>query len=162
MKKIPISIFGIFVTMAVYAQISDAEAEAVANLLAVQKKEAMAKLVSVPEKDSAAFWKIYNEYQKKNVSMAKSRIKLYEQTANAYNNLSPAIADSLAKKYFAIRMNQEQELEAYYKKIKAATNSVVAFQFYQAEVYMLTQIRAQIMQQIPTYGQVQLATKKKE
>jgi len=162
MKKISISLFGLFVAMAVYAQISDAEAEAVANLLAVQKKEAMAKLVSISGKDSAAFWKIYDEYQKKNVAMGKSRIKLYEQTANAYNNLSPAIADSLAKKYFANRMNQEQELEEYYKKIKAATNPVVAFQFYQAEVYMLTQIRAQIMQQIPTYGQVQLATKKKE
>jgi len=43
----------------------------------------------------------------------------------------------------------------------AATNSVVALEFYQAEVYLLTQIRAQIMQQIPTYGQLVAASKKK-
>ena len=43
-------------------------------------------------------------------------------------------------------------LEVYYRKIKNATNSVTAFEFYQAEIYLLTQIRANIMQQIPTYG----------
>ena len=42
----------------------------------------------------------------------------------------------------------------------AATNPVLAFQFYQAEVYLLTQIRATIMQQIPTYGQLVNAAKK--
>jgi hypothetical protein len=57
-------------------------------------------------------------------------------------------------------MGQEKTLEEYYKKIKAATNSVVAFEFYQAEVYILTQLRASIMQQIPTYGQFQAAVKK--
>jgi hypothetical protein len=56
-------------------------------------------------------------------------------------------------------MDQEKMLETYYQKIKAATNATVAFEFYQAEVYLLTQIRAQIMSQIPTYGQLQQAAK---
>jgi len=51
-------------------------------------------------------------------------------------------------------------LESYYKKFKAATNSVAAFQFYQAETYLLTQIRANIMSQIPTYGELQKIFKK--
>ena len=142
------------------AQTSDAEAEAIVNLLGVQKREAIAKLVSVTGKDSVAFWKIYDDYHKKNLAVAKSRMKLYEQTANAYGNMTPATADSLAKKYFENRFNQEKSLEEYYKKIKTATNSVVAFEFYQAEVYLLTQIRASIMQQIPTYGQFQASLKK--
>jgi hypothetical protein len=37
---------------------------------------------------------------------------------------------------------------------------MIAFEFYQAEVYLLTQIRAHIMQQIPTYGQFQAAINK--
>ena len=112
-----------------------------------------------PTKGSLKGW--YNEYQQKNLTMAKERIKLYEQTAYAYGNMTPAVADSLAKKYFDNRMSQEKSLEEYYKKIKAATNATLAFEFYQAEVYLLTQIRASIMQQIPTYGQVQIAAKKK-
>jgi hypothetical protein len=144
----------------VLAQTSDAEADAIVNLLGVQKREAIAKLVPVTGKDSVAFWKIYDEYQQINKATAKSRIGLYERTAQAYRNMTPAIADSLSMKYFANRMEQEKTLEVYYGKIKAATNAVIAFEYYQAEVYLLTQIRAQIMQQIPTYGQFQAAIKK--
>ncbi len=142
------------------AQTSDAEADAIVNLLGVQKKEAVSKLVPVSGKDSAAFWKIYDEFQQLNKATAKTRIGLYERTANAYGNMNAAIADSLAVKYFANRMDQEKTLEVYYNKIKAATNAVTAFEFYQAEVYLLTMIRAQIMQQVPTYGQIHAASKK--
>ena len=144
-----------------FAQTSDAEAEAIINLLGVQKKEAISKLVNVSGKDSIAFWKIYDEYQQTNKETAKSRIKLYERTAQSYSNMTPAVADSLATKYFVNRSEQEKTLENYYKKIKAATNAVTAFEFYQAEIYMITQIRASIMQQIPTYGQLQNSAQKK-
>jgi hypothetical protein len=147
-------------TQTSYSGTSDEEADAIVNLLGVQKKQAIAELVYVSPKDSAAFWKIYNEYQQQNNKVAKERLQLYEQTAHAYSNMTPAVADSLANKYFENRFNQEKSLKEYYNKIKAATNSVVAFQFYQAEVYLLTILRAQIMQQIPTYGQLMNASKK--
>ena len=143
-----------------YSQISDQEAEAVINLLGVQKREAIAKLVPVSGKDSVAFWKIYDQYQEENKKVAKSRLGLYEATAHAYGNMTPHIADSLSNQYFTNRIDQEKSLQEYYNKIKAATNSVVAFEFYQAEIYILTQLRAHIMQQIPTYGQLVAASKK--
>lgn len=144
-----------------FAQTSDAEAEAMINLLGIQKKEAIAQLVSVSGKDSVAFWKIYDEYQRVNNKTAVARLKLYERTAISYSNMSPTRADSLAKVYFVNRIEQEKTLESYYNKVKTATNAVVAFEFYQAEVYLLTQLRAQIMMQIPTYGQLRLMAKKK-
>jgi hypothetical protein len=144
-----------------YGQTSDAEAEAIVNLLGVQKREAVAKLVYVEPKDSVAFWKIYDEYDKLNRGTAKTRISLYENTARSYSNMTPAVADSLANQYFSNRMGQEKMLQDYYKKIKAATNAVTAFQFYQSEVYILTQLRASIMQQIPTYGELMNAAKNK-
>jgi hypothetical protein len=144
----------------VHSQTSDAEAEAIINLLGVQKKEAVSKLVPVSGQDSVAFWKIYDEYQAKNSGTAKARLQLYERTANAYNHMTPAVADSLASQYFTNRFEQEKSLEQYYKKIKTATNPIIAFEFYQAELYLLTQVRAHIMQQIPTYGQLLNAAKK--
>src|SRR6478609_4030076 len=153
MKTVWITLFSMFIISATYAQTSDAEADAIINLLGVQKREAVSMLVSVSSKDSVAFWKIYDEYAQANKATAKSRIKLYEKTAIAYSDMTPARADSLATKYFLNRQEQEKSLETYYKKVKAATNPIVAFEFYQAETYLLTQIRAQIMQQIPTYGQ---------
>ena len=147
-------------TFAANSQTSDAEAEAIINLLGVQKREAVAKLVPVSGKDSIAFWNIYTDYEKENKKTALSRLALYERTAQAYSNMTAAVADSLAVNYFSNRFSQEKTLEEYYKKIKTATNAVIAFEFYQAEVYMLTQLRAGIMQQIPTYGQIQLSRKK--
>ena len=161
MKKLSLAIVCIAVTFTTYAQTSDAEADAMINLLGVQKREAMAKMVPVNGKDSVAFWKVYDEYLKKNKEVAKARIKLYEQTARAYGDMNGAAADSLARKYFQNRMNQEKSLEEYFNKVKAVTNPVIAFQFYQAEVYLLTMVRASIMQQIPTYGEVQIAAKKR-
>jgi len=149
-----------FLIITAFSQTSDAEALAMANLLGVQKREIVAKLVPVTGKDSVAFWKIYDEYQEKNQATSKERIQLYEQTANSYATMSPQLADSFAKRQFAVRRHQEQSLEDYYKKIKDATNPVVAFEFYQAEIYLLTQIRATIMQQIPTYGEFQSMIKK--
>ena len=160
MKKLFLSILCYGAAFAVHAQTSDAEAEAMINLLGVQKKEAVAKLVSVTGKDSVTFWKIYDEYLAKNKEVAKARMRLYEQTAHSYGNMTPKIADSLAGKYFHNRQVQEKSLEEYYNKVKSATNPVIAFEFYQAEVYLLTMVRASIMQQIPTYGQMQLAKKK--
>jgi len=161
-KVILVSILLMPITFSVYAQTSDAEAEAMANLLGVQKKEIIMKLVPVSGKDSVTFWKLYGEYQQKNNAMAKGRIQLYEKTALSYNNMTPALADSFAQKYFINRTQQETTLEEYYKKIKSSTNAIVAFEFYQAEVYLLTQVRAVIMQQIPTYGEFHNAVKKKE
>ena len=143
-----------------FAQTSDAEAEAMINLLGVQKKEAIAQLVKVSGKDSVAFWKIYDEYQQANKKNNVGRLKLYEKTALSYNNMTATRADSLANQYFVNRVEQEKMLETYYKKVKTATNAVIAFQFYQAEVYLLTQLRAQIMMQIPTYGQLMNMAKK--
>ena len=155
-------LLAVFACTAAFGQTSDAEAEAIVNLLGIQKKEAMRQLIAVSKKDSVAFWKIYDEYQALNKKEAKNRIQLYERTAMAYANMTPAVADSLATKYFANRMDQEKELEVFYKKIKASTNSILAFQFYQAEIYMLTQIRAQIMNQIPAYGELVMAARQKK
>ena len=138
----------------------DAETDAVLTLLGIQKKEAVAQLVNIEKKDSAAFWKIYNEYLGKNKQNAKERVLLYEKTAQAYSNMNGKTADSLATKFFKQRFEQEKHIEDYYKKMKEAINPVIAFQFYQAEVYLLTMMRAQIYQQIPTYGQLMNATKK--
>ena len=160
MKKTSLTLFCLITILGAFAQTSDAELDATVNLLGVQKKEAVSKLVQVTGKDSVAFWKIYDQYLESNKATAKARIGLYEKTAQAYQNMTPVIADSLAVKYFGMRMDQEKALEVYYGKIKAATNPIIAFEFYQAETYLLTMIRAQIMQQVPTYGQLQFATKK--
>ena len=101
-----------------YAQTSDAEADAIINLLGVQKREAVSKLVPVSGKDPVAFWKIYDEYLTENKKTAKARVKLYEYTADAYSNLTPAIADSLASRYFRILWNRKKPWRRITKELR--------------------------------------------
>lgn len=161
-KIILLAVFTICAFTQVQGQTSDEEADAIVNLLGVQKKEVIAKLVPVTGKDSINFWKLYDEYLVSNKTAAKSRIKLYEKTANSYSNMTNEAAESLAKDFFKSRMEQEKSLETYYNKIKNATNATIAFEFYQAEVYILTQIRSSIMQQIPTYSEIKAMSKQKK
>src|SRR5258706_16159578 len=110
MKTLWMTLFCTCAVSLAQAQTSNAEADAMANLLGVQKREAVAQLVPVKGNDSVAFWKIYDEYEQLNKATIKSRIKLYEKTAFAYSMMSPALADSLAVKYFANRSDQEKTL----------------------------------------------------
>lgn len=144
-----------------FSQILDSEVEYVVDLLGIQKKETVSQLVNVPANDSLSFWKIYDEYQEKNRAVTVNRLNLYEAIAKSYSNMTPKLADSLTTVYSKNREEQEKNLKRYSAKIKQATNSIVAFQFYQTEVYLLTLFRAQIMKQIPTYGELLLRPKKK-
>jgi len=161
MKKTIILAAGIFFSLnSLIAQSNSEDIDIVQAAWGKNKKELVSQYMQVPAKDSIAFWKLYDEYTAETKKNAKQRVKLYERTAEAYSNMTATTADSLAGNFFKQRAEQEKLIEAYYKKIKTATSPIVAFQFYQGEVYLLTQLRSQIMQQIPTYGQLLNAIKK--
>ena len=119
------------------AQTSDAEAEAVIHLLGVQKKEAIAKLVPVFGRDSAAFWKIYDEYHRGNLATARDRLNLYEGTAIVLpadeRRGSPTRWRSCIS---PTGWNRKKTWRSITTRSRSATNAVVAFEFYQAEVYL--------------------------
>lgn len=136
------------------------ELDAIVTLLGMEKKQAINELVSITSKDSVNFWKVYSTFEEEQKKFRKKRILTYEKLVKAYSAMDDKTADQLAKDFFELRMGQEKLLEQYYGKIKAATSSSMAIQFYQAETYFITLARGTIMQQIPTYGQILKATNK--
>lgn len=157
MKSVTNFLAIIFICLAFtgYAQItSNDELDAVVTLLGVQKREAVKELVNIPKKDSANFWKVYVAFEDEQKKFRKQRIQVYDQLVNSYNTMDEKAADKFAKEFFELRAGQEKLLSQYYEKMKTATSSLVAIQFYQAETYILTLARTNLMQQIPTYGQV--------
>jgi len=116
-------------------------------------------LVNITPKDSVNFWKVYSAFEQDMKKYRKERIQSFEKFAKAYSNMDDKTADEIAKVLFSVRSGQEKLFEEYYGKMKAATNASLAIQFYQAEIYYLTLARANIMQQLPAYGQVLKAKK---
>jgi hypothetical protein len=133
---------------------SNDELDAVVTLLGVQKRDLVKELVHITAKDSTNFWKVYAAFEQDQKKLRKERIQAYEKFAKAYDNMDDKTADELAKSFAESRIGQEKLLEQYYSKMKAATSASLAIQFYQAETYYLTLARANIMQQLPSYGQV--------
>jgi hypothetical protein len=133
---------------------SNDELDAIVTLLGAQKRDLVKALVHITPKDSANFWKVYASFEQDQKKLRKERIQSYEKFANSYDKMDDKTADELAKSFAETRIAQEKLLQEYYGKVKTATSATLAIQFYQAETYYLTLARANIMQQLPTYGQV--------
>ena len=162
--KLKIIFLVLFCTCVALSSFSQAatndELDAIVTLLGMEKKQAINELINITTKDSANFWKVYSTFEEEQKKFRKKRILTYEKLVNSYNAMDDKTADQLAKDFFELRMGQEKLLEQYYGKMKVATSSSMAIQFYQAETYFITLARGTIMQQIPTYGQVLKATNK--
>ena len=156
--KSKISLIALICTSIAFSSFSQAptndELDAIVTLLGMEKKQAINELVNITAKDSASFWKVYNAFESEQKQFRKKRIQTYEKLVKSYEAMDDKTADELAKDFFELRIGQEKILEQYYGKMKLATSSILAIQFYQAETYYLTLARATIMQQLPTYGQV--------
>ena len=156
--KLKIALLTLFFASTVGAAFSQArtndELDAIVTLLGMDKKKAVAQLVKVAPKDSVAFWNVYQAFEDEQRKFRKQRITITENAVKAYDNMDPKTADGIVKEVVEFRIAQEKLLEQYYGKMKAATNPVLAFQFYQAEIYLITLARVSIMEQIPTYGEL--------
>lgn len=155
LKFVLVTAFLLSLSLSSFSQAaSNDELDAIVTLLGAQKRDLVKELVNITPKDSASFWKVYSAFEQDMKKFRKERIQNYEKFASAYNKMDDKTADELAKSFFETRSVQEKLFQQYYDKVKAATSASLAIQFYQAETYYLTLARANIMQQLPTYGQV--------
>ena len=58
-------------------------------------------------------------------------------------------ADAWTKKVIALQQKTDKLIADYYAKVLKISDGVVATQFYQIENYILTAIRAQVLQAVP-------------
>jgi len=156
MKKITILAFLVFTVAAGYSQSNKEEVDAVQALFGMEKKAVIAELIKMNAKDSAKFWPIYDQYETERKKLGRERMKLLDQIADAYQHMTPAKADAVTQKTISLGAQTDKLLATYYTKVKTATNSSVAFEFYQAEMYLLTEIRGAIMSKIPLYSEFKL------
>jgi len=131
------------------------ELDAIVTLLGVQKRKVIEELVNIPAEQAANFWKVYAAFEVEQKANRKQRIMNYERFADSYDTMTEEAADQIAAAFFTQRQDQEKLLQKYHGEMKTATNAKLALQFYQAETYLLTLARAHIMEQLPTYGQIQ-------
>jgi len=152
MKKGIISVVVIFFTMGVFAQTSN-EIDLIQAAFGIEKIAIVNNFVKPSPEQKEAFLKVYNEYELKRKKLGETRIKLLNQYANQWENMTNEQADTWMKDVMALSIKQDKLIKTYYNKVKSATNAKVATQFYQIEVYILTTIRYSILESIPFVGE---------
>jgi Spy/CpxP family protein refolding chaperone len=155
MKKIYSIIAALLIsTLVVNAQDSNKEeVEMFQALFGKEKKELVKDLIKLNADQTTKFWPIYDKYEVERKELGKERIDLIKNLADAYGNMNAEKADAVVKQTISLRTKQEKVLNKYYKSMKSTVGPEKAFEFYQFESYLLTEVRSAIMEQIPLYSQ---------
>jgi hypothetical protein len=131
------------------AQSNNEEIDLMQAAFGIEKKAMVSDFVKVDPAQKDAFWKLYDQYEVERKALGQRRIQLLEKYAANYDKLTIEFADSWSKEVLDISKKTDALLVTYFNKIKKATNSVVALQFYQVEGYILSGIRLSILEELP-------------
>jgi hypothetical protein len=131
------------------AQSNKEEMDLMQAAFGIEKKAMVSDFVKVDPAQKDAFWKLYDQYEVERKALGQKRVQLLEKYAANYDKLTIEFADSWSKEVLDISKKTDALLVTYFNKIKKATNSVVALQFYQVEGYILSGIRLSILEDLP-------------
>ena len=145
-------------TTAINAQSTEKEeVDAIQANFGMEKKKLIVELIKMTPEQSAKFWPIYDAYEVERKALGRERVEMIKGLADAYSDMTPVKADAVTMQTMAISNKTDKLMEKYYNSMKKSVGSEVGFEFYQAESYILTTVRASIMEQIPLFGHVKKA-----
>jgi len=149
MKKSFLFIILILSVNALFAQdYSIEEIEVVQNIFGAEKKAIIDENIDLSGVDSEAFWSLYQEYETARKEIGKEKLDLLHKYTTKEGAVTNTQADELMNIAIPLREREDKLILNYTKKIKKATSSLVAVQFYQIEHYISDGIRFSILHNI--------------
>lgn len=153
MKKSLLAIvITIILTGFVNAQSPQEEVDLYQSVFGMEKKAMITDFMGQNTND--AFWSIYDEYESKRKVLGQDRLALLLDYAEVYETINDDDADALVKAMESQKKSLDKLISIYTKKVKKATGSIAAAQFYQFENYLLAAVRMKIMDEIPLIGEL--------
>ena len=150
MKKLFFGIIAIVVTsLSLNAQSNTEEVDLFQSIFGMEKKAMVETIVTVNEASKAEFWNLYDEYETQRKELGKQRITLLNNYANNYNNFTDESLDRFMAEGLKHKTQTDALIVKYYKKIKNASGSLTATQFYHIESLIASEIRSAILENIP-------------
>lgn len=153
MKKLFV-IAALFISTAGFAQSNKEDVDFIQSIYGKEKKAIVAEFIKLEGAQKDAFWKLYDEYEVQRKELGKKRIALLERYANSYMTLSDAETDKLMQDMMALGLANDKLQKTYYGKMKKVSGVKAAAQFLQIEAYLLSAVRATILENIPFIGEL--------
>jgi len=149
MKKYILISAALFLASFVYSQTNKSEVDLIQAAIGITKKDAVKEYVQVSDTQKDVFWQLYDEYETQRKELGKQRIDLLVQYGKEYRSMTNEQADAWMKKVIELQGKTDKLIVSYFKKIKKATDPIVATQFYQIENYILSIVRIKVLNEIP-------------
>ena len=132
MKKLLLITF-LFSLANVFAQDADSYLEVLKSEIKTDKKAIITETMGFTEKESQAFWPIYNEFEHELSKLADKRISNIKDFAANYDSLTNAKAGELLMNSFSFLEDRLSLNKKYYKKFAEALTPTVAAKYMQLE-----------------------------
>jgi len=147
-------IAALFISTVGFAQSAQEEIDLMQSLYGMQKKEIVADFIKLegPQKD--AFWSIYDAYELERKVLGQRRLNLLATYAEFYSSLNDDATDILIKEMNDITITNDKLISKYYGKLKKKAGVKAAAQFVQIESYLLSDMRATVLEEIPFIGEL--------
>ena len=131
------------------AQSAKEEVDYMQSVFGMEKKALVAEFVKPNAAQRDAFWQLYDEYEMARKELGKKRIELLLKYEENFDNLSNELASDLLKQVLALTKKNDKLVASYVKKVAKATDPVVAMQFNQIEMYVMSEIRVALSDGLP-------------
>lgn len=136
------------------AQSNAEEIDFLQSIIGGEKKEVVADFIQLDGASADAFWGLYDAYEVERKALGKDRISLLEKYANEFEGITDAEADNIVMEAQKLAKGNEKLINSYYKKIKKASGSQAAAQFFHLENYFQALTRTSILENIPVIGEL--------
>ncbi|MGB5316720.1 MAG: hypothetical protein WBN56_12025 [Robiginitalea sp.] len=155
MKKLVLSISICLIAFQMgQAQSNAEEIDFLQSIIGGEKKEVVADFIQLDGASKDAFWELYDAYEVERKALGKNRISLLEKYANEFEGISDVETDNIVMEAQKLAKGSDQLINSYYKKIKKASGSKAAAQFYHLENYFQALTRTTILENIPVIGEL--------
>ena len=134
-----------------FAQSTQEEVDMYQAIFGMEKKALT--LAFIENNGDAAFWTLYDEYEVQRKLLGQKRLQILVNYANNYGVMGDVETDQLMKAIKTQKKSLDKLIDKYYEKIKKASGSKPAAQFYQLENYILSATRLEIMHNVPFFHQ---------
>jgi hypothetical protein len=132
-----------------FSQIDTDETQMFQTLFGMQKKEIVSEFVKTDNTNKDQFWKLYEEYESNRKQLGQKKFAALNNYVKNYSKLNEAETDEVMRDVIDLANSQDKLISKYYFKIKKSVGIAVAAQFYQIEWYLQSQIRTNILENIP-------------
>ena len=117
--------------------------------LRAQKVAIITQMMVFTDKEDAAFWPVYREYELELSRLHDERLAAIEAYAKAYLDLTPETADKLAVQALDLETRRAALKQKYYAKVKAALSPVRAAKALQIENQIQLLVDLQVAASLP-------------